>query len=199
MIRVLAVLFSTIGSAAMATVDAWPALYDVAGVAADDVLNVRAEPDAGAAIVGTLDPTATDVEVIRVNEAETWGLVNTGELSGWVSMAYMDRQPDQWAGRFPSITSCFGTEPFWDLDAEETRTILSFLGEPQVLSASIVPVQPSNRMDRFGFMAGAMTGIIIEEACNDGMSDREYGLSVELIALVNGRFSHLSGCCTIQP
>lgn len=73
-----ALLFSLIASAAAATFDAWPALYDVSGVASDDVLNIRAEPSADAPIIGTLAHDATNVEIIRDGE-NGWGLVNTDE------------------------------------------------------------------------------------------------------------------------
>lgn len=83
-----ALLFSLIASAAAATFDAWPALYDVSGVASDDVLNIRAEPSADAPIIGTLAHDATNVEIIRDGE-NGWGLVNTDEGTGWVSFAYL--------------------------------------------------------------------------------------------------------------
>ena len=197
--HLLAVLLLWVASAATATVDAWPALYDVSGVAADDVLNIRETPSASAPIVGALAPNARNVEVIRLNDAETWGLVNAGERSGWVSLAYMQRQPDQWAGRYPQITSCYGTEPFWGLAVEATRTTLSFFGEVAVDAPGMMRLQSSNRLDRFALRAGGITAILLEQSCNDGMSDREFGLSIELVAPVDGNTMQLSGCCTIQP
>lgn len=41
---------------------------DVTGVAADDVLNLRSEPRAGASLRGALSPTASGVEVERRTE-----------------------------------------------------------------------------------------------------------------------------------
>lgn len=44
-----------------------PAVYDVAGVAADDVLNVRAEPSAEAPVLRTLAPDAGGIEVVALS------------------------------------------------------------------------------------------------------------------------------------
>ncbi len=42
--------------------------YEVTGVAIDDVLNLREEPDAGAALVGALSPVASGIDVERATE-----------------------------------------------------------------------------------------------------------------------------------
>jgi uncharacterized protein YgiM (DUF1202 family) len=80
-VRLLAVLLCLWALPALATQEAWPALHDVSGVAADDVLNIREAPDASAAIIGKLKPDAENVEVIRPDDHHSWGLVNTGEGS----------------------------------------------------------------------------------------------------------------------
>ena len=97
MIRALLLLFLLAGPAA-ATQDQWPALFDVSGVAPDDVLNIRAAPSASAEIIGTLAPDAAGVEVVRPDSRHGWGLVNTGEGSGWASLAFLVRRPGQWLG-----------------------------------------------------------------------------------------------------
>ncbi len=193
-----AALICLFATSAIATVDAWPALYDVSGVAADDTLNVREAPNANARIVSTLPPNDSDIEVIRLNDAGTWGLINTGEVGGWVSMRYMSRHPNQFAGEFPAITSCHGTEPFWSLDLEGEKLTFSSLDgtdrvEPYRRYGS------ANRIDRFAINARGVTGMILQQSCNDGMSDRMYGLSIELLAPLYGETKLMSGCCTIQP
>jgi hypothetical protein len=120
-IRLAVLLWAALALPGAATQDGWPAIHDVTGVAADDVLNIRERPDASSPIVGQLAPDAT-VEVIRPNERLTWGLVNAGERTGWVSLRYLQRRPGQWDGAFPEIASCFGTEPFWSLRARATRS-----------------------------------------------------------------------------
>jgi len=188
-------LFAT---SAVATVDGWPALYDVVGVAANDTLNVRASPNANATVISILPANAANVEVIALNDAGTWGLVNVNEQSGWVSMRYMARHPNQYAGEFPAITSCFGTEPFWALAVSgDTLTFSSLDGADQVEQFS--RLRSANRIDRFAVQAPGVTGMIREQSCNDGMSDRAFGLSVELLAPLYGETALLSGCCTIRP
>ena len=56
-----------------------PALHDVTGVAADDVLNVRARPDASAPVLGALTPDATGVEVVA--DAIRSAVVSTGSTT----------------------------------------------------------------------------------------------------------------------
>src|SRR5690606_22565898 len=88
--------------------------FDVTGVAADDVLNIRERPSASAPIIGRLAPTATNVEV--VTERNGWMQVNTRERSGWVNGRYLMYRTDVWEeGRLPRTLSCLGTEPFWAL------------------------------------------------------------------------------------
>ncbi len=114
MIR-LVILLACLAGPAVATQDGWPALFDVSGVAADDTLNIRSEPGTGGVVIGTLEPDAEGIEVVRPNPRETWGLVNYGEATGWVSLSFLTRRPGQWLGHVPEVRSCFGTEPFWSL------------------------------------------------------------------------------------
>ena len=103
--RRLLVLIALCGAPAWATTDAWPALYDVVGVASDDVLNIRAEPSSGSEIIGTLSHDAEGIEVIRPDEGFEWGLVNVGERTGWISLTYAVPQPGQWYGQIPAVAA----------------------------------------------------------------------------------------------
>ena len=200
MIRLAAAL-ALLAAPAMATQDGWPALYDVAGVAADDVLNVRSAPSAGAEIVGTLPPDAAGVEVIRPNARETWGLVNTGEGSGWVSLSYMTRQPGQWDGAIPAIAQCFGTEPFWRLvrDGDTLRLDRPDAEGPQ-LSVAWQDGTPSHR-GRFALRASdgmsTVTATLATATCGDGMSDRAYGIETTVVTDGLGGHEVLWGCCSL--
>ncbi|MDF1726703.1 MAG: SH3 domain-containing protein [Sulfitobacter sp.] len=199
-----ALLLILLAPAAQATQDGWPALYDVTGVAQNDVLNIRAAPSASAPIVGSLRPTAQDVEVIGPNDALTWGQVNSDGRSGWVSLRYLSRQPGQWDGSIPAIRQCFGTEPFW-----------SFRGRPGASGTWSTPEEEEeitlnegtgslNHRGRFAFR-GTLGGDEIVLAarkaqCSDGMSDRLYGIAVDLLQLGNdGTGTLYSGCCSIAP
>ena len=198
MIRLLAVVLCLWSVAANAALETWPALYDVSGVASDDVLNVRAGPSASFEIIGSLAYNATNVEVVEVDEDRQWGLVNIGEQSGWVSLRFMDRQP-RWAGSFPEVTSCFGTEPFWSLTFDENGGKLDRLGYDLLSFPPVQRLSSTNRVDRFAFVSQPVLGTLREEQCSDGMSDRTYGLSIEVITGPAGNLEQLSGCCSIQP
>lgn len=176
-----------------------PALYDVSGVDVDDVLNIRSEPFGSADIIATLAPAAANVEVVAMNEAKTWGLVNFNERSGWASLSYLLRQPDQDEGAFPAITACYGTEPFWDIEFGDDTAVFSRLGEPTLSLIGLQKSRSANRVDRFSVTSQPLVGTIQTQLCQDGMSDRAFGLSIEVLTNPTGEIQHLSGCCTIQP
>ena len=180
---------------ALATQDAWPALFDVTGVAADDVLNIRAEPNAGAAILDTFAPDRTNIEVIRPNETEDWGMVNTGEGTGWVSLAFLDRQPGQWTYSFPAISACYGNEPFWSIRVTPEVTLST--PEEELSGTETARLSPLNNLTRFGLVADfagqPFQGVIQRQECSDGMSDRSFG--IEINAFYDDQM--WSGCCTL--
>ncbi|HGG04386.1 MAG TPA: SH3 domain-containing protein, partial [Aliiroseovarius sp.] len=108
-------LFFILGFNTAALAQNLPDAFFVTGVAADDVLNIRAEPSARSAIVGQLGPQAINVEVIAFSDNGKWGKVSTGEGNGWVAMRFLERSNHTPAGEVPRPMACFGTEPFWAL------------------------------------------------------------------------------------
>ncbi len=69
-----------------------PAALDVIGVAADDVLNVRAGPGTDAAVVTTLDPLATEVAATgraRLLPGSIWLEVEVGATTGWANGSFL--------------------------------------------------------------------------------------------------------------
>ncbi|MDQ2090371.1 SH3 domain-containing protein [Marimonas arenosa] len=179
----------------LARAQEFPALFDVTGVASNDVLNVRAEPNASAEKIGALAFDATDVEVIR--RAGGWGLVNSGERSGWVSMRFLAAQQggDYALSR---LLTCFGTEPFWNL--EITQGDLARFSAPNqgVAHYTVGLLQRSvNRTDRFVLLGGRLVAVISRTSCNDGMSDRNYGLAIDLLPDVETGAALYSGCCSL--
>ena len=199
MIRLALAFWVLIAAPAFATQDGWPALHDVTGVASDDVLNIRAPPYASSPVVGQLAPDAT-VEVIRPNDRQTWGLVNAGEGTGWVSLRYMQRRPGQWDGAFPEIAACFGTEPFWRL-RRDGEAITFSTPEHEASYAVTARSGSENRRDSFHMIAegadGSAVAILQTEACADGMSDRAFGISVQLLIGLGRDARQLSGCCSL--
>ena len=195
----LIALLAWLASPAAATQDAWPALFDVAGVASDDVLNVRSRPAASAPIVAELGPDAQGIEVIRPDAGHGWGLVNTGEGTGWVSLHYLARRPGQWSGAFPPLARCFGTEPFWTLDMGRGDAAAWLVPGGTVPGRITGRLGSLTRRDRHGLTATLRDGrdiaaVISWRACSDGMSDRAYGLGFDAIL---GGVLH-SGCCSLS-
>lgn len=180
--------------AAPLAADPVPALFDVTGVAADDVLNVRADPSAGSEVIGTLAPDAVGVEVVDLTFGGDWGRVNVNEISGWVSMRYMQQQPEADGVWMTPRFTCSGTEPFWSLTVEQgVGARFQIMGEAeQALPAGLL--RPgAGVIDRFALPLGHNLAILRQMQCHDGMSDRAYGLDVGL--MLNG--SLYAGCCTL--
>lgn len=204
MIRLMPFLVALSGSAAAAQ-DNWPALHDVTGVSADDVLNVRSAPSIGAEIVGTLQADAKDIEVVGADSENGWGMVNIGEATGWVSLAYMTPGSEAGAAGFPAIRACHGTEPFWSLslDGEGGASFTTPDADPQ--TGMVQSRWTSlNRPDRHGFSVRLgeteVIGLVARSACGDGMSDRAFGLTIDLLLDGDGADTrHLSGCCSLLP
>ncbi|MBD3665288.1 SH3 domain-containing protein [Sulfitobacter aestuariivivens] len=192
---------------ANATQDRWPALYNVSGVAADDVLNVRSEPNAGAPIVGTLAADTRDVELIRPNDRQTWALVNIGERSGWVSLAFLQRQPGQWYGAAPDTLWCAGTEPFWSFKVDAGKITYESQDTATQMGRIDATTQSHNHTGRHaivGIFERSGDGpyldslaLLANEVCGDGMSDREYGFALDLILGNMNGFVLQSGCCSL--
>ena len=181
-----------------------PTLFDVSGVAADDVLNIRAEPSAGADILGTLDPDATGIEVVALDHSGGWGRINLGESSGWVSMRFLNYRTDVWLeDALPETLRCGGTEPFWGVVPDGGGMVFSTPdGETRYDGAEVFATS-FFRNPRRVFAAsgdeGGLWGSIAPAACNDGMSDRVFGLDAMLILDDGGARRFYHGCCEIQP
>ncbi|TBN40460.1 peptide-binding protein [Paracoccus subflavus] len=176
-----------------------PTLFDVLGVASDDVLNIRAEPNASAPIVGTLAPDARGIEVVE--ERRNWGRINTGGGTGWVSMRYLSYRTDVWLpGELPPAFRCLGTEPFWDARREGNDLVLR---SPEDQEGDRRPVQAVLDTGVFRsparvVVAQGMTLFSHPQICSDGMSDRLFGLTATLVLLGDSP-RILTGCCLIGP
>ena len=192
--------FVLAGSAGFA--QTMPQLYDVQEVSVGDVLNIRAEPSASAELVGTLARDARNVEVVATNPEGTWGQVNTTESSGWVNLRYMAArgvQIDHF--NLPDGLFCFGTEPFWsaqniggalhyDTPDAPARDMDVWMAQDSGIAGDL------RRMVQFAGMGGPGMAFIYPASCNDGMSDRAYGLAISLMTSPDAPM--LSGCCTLS-
>ena len=183
---------------------AQPAYYRVTGVAADDTLNVRAEPRAGSADIGDLPPNATGIEVAGTDPSGKWGQIVWQEGNGWVAMRFL--APDvvqQVAGTaLPAGLMCAGTEPFWSIQISAGSANFSDLSGavyPMALQGARVAEGRADFPVQTGFTGADAAGnaLIAPAACSDGMSDRTYPWRIDLLLSAGGGGRYLVGCCSL--
>ena len=175
-----------------------PALYRVAGVAAGDVLNIRAEPSASAAILGSLPPGASGVEVVA--EQGAWGLVGMGEGAGWVKLSFLARQPGEDWFALTQPLRCLGTEPFWSLGVDPATRVAVYStpegGDAFTTLTTLWPGGAAGQGAAFALPDGFAT--LSGGQCCDGMSDRVFGIAISLYRMGEAP-TVLQGCCTLAP
>lgn len=187
-------------TATAAVAQDFPALHRVTGVSAGDVLNIRAEPSARAAILGSFARNAVGIEVIGLNEDRTWGLVRTGEGVGWSNMRYLAREhADPWHSGGHSL-SCLGTEPFWRFDFFLPGNRAEFVSPDTSWEVRTdAPNLPRTTLPQTLALpfSGAREGVAVlrNAVCSDGMSDALYGLEVQVY--FRGDAAGLNGCCML--
>lgn len=189
-------------TSAQADMKQFPALYDVTGVASDDVLNVRAGTGASHPIIEALSHNDRDIEIIRLSSNGKWGLIGYPGGNGWASMRYLKRQNGQTGSNVPRPLNCGGNEPFWGITFGPNST--EFL-EPGQMSQALgtlwqgIPdgMQPVAYGAKLAGAGGEINAVITRSECSDGMSERAYGF--EINALLSGTFGNrmLTGCCLL--
>ena len=199
MIRILIVLLMLMPGWVVA--QQLPALYDVSGVQQNDTLNVRSGPSTSFDVIAKLAPNDTGIEVVDTNADGDWGLIILDEGSGWVALRYLARQANQPDDGLPRYLNCAGTEPFWGffmgLDRKAKFTRL----DETVPFENVHAVQSSNRTDRHALFADGgevvITAMVGRDQCSDGMSDRIYGLGIDLLVTDQAEVTVFSGCCSV--
>lgn len=181
----------------------FPALYDVTGVAENDVLNLRQAPNSKAAILGTVPPDRKNLQVLELSDDGSWAHISMSETTGWANLHYLKAQPERPAGRLPAPLRCFGTEPFWGLHIP-TSDFAEFEQLPE-------PERPFDVTFQGGPVGGATSdvGAILQdsdgqaslvlrrEMCSDGMSDSGYGISIRLLIAGPADPAMYAGCCSL--
>lgn len=173
-----------------------PAIYSVTGVAANDVLNIRAAPDSAARIIGSFSPDATGIEVIA--ESDGWASVNSGEGLGYVAARFLRAEAGSPWYRLDRPISCFGTEPFWsfDIDGRQMTTSFASAGAADPVSRPVLGLWAGEAWAPTAAVKIAEGMAVLRPAsCSDGMSDRGYGIAIDLF--LNGGDHRISGCCTL--
>lgn len=182
-----------------AMAEEFPAAFSVSGVAANDVLNIRAEPSSPAPLLGHFAPDKLRVEVLETTSDGKWGLVGLPESNGWVSMRYLAPLPDA-SAPMPLPMVCLGTEPFWSLGLTGPETAL--WKTPEITEEITLISSAKAPLGYFATLTGSDRGeqvlIVTKEQCFDGMSDRRFGFSARLFQQTERENTLLSGCCTLQ-
>lgn len=178
----------------------FPALHRVNGVSAGDVLNIRAEPNARAPLVGSFARDAVGIEVIGLSEDRAWGLVRTGEGIGWSNMRFLAREhADSWTSGNHTL-DCHGAEPFWGLDmflpgnrAEFVSPDDSWEVRTDAPNLPRTTYPPTLALPFSGAREGF--AVVRNGICSNGMSDALYGLEVQVY--FRGDTFAYSGCCQL--
>ncbi|MEM9348617.1 MAG: hypothetical protein AAGA47_00015 [Pseudomonadota bacterium] len=206
--RLVAVFLLTLGGI-VAQAEPFPALYDVRGVADDDVLFIREAPSSAGAIIDRFRPEETGIEVVRAQG--NWARVRVGESMGWASLRFLVRQQGQGLSEVPPELFCGGTEPFWTLDIERDKGG-AYPGEflypgvfegPQRVHLEALRPAPNDLRQLGGFGVRGPSGDpftlgIKRQLCSDGMSDIEYGFTALVIARFGEAMQALGGCCSLR-
>ncbi|WP_264211842.1 COG3650 family protein [Leisingera thetidis] len=192
-----AALFWLLSTILPALAQDYPALFQVTGVAANDVLNIRSTPSASSPVIGAYSPDQSSIEVVAPDGSGTWGQVNTGETSGWVALRYLTREQAVSEHLRSAPFACFGTEPFWSLNVSPGGTAKFSTPESVGTLDTGELKTAAGRLDRYVLgLASGQAAVIRHETCSDGMSDRVYGLSADLLLQQDG-IELLSGCCSL--
>jgi uncharacterized membrane protein len=201
---ILSLFLVFFGHTVAAQVHDYPALYRVTGVAATDVLNVRAGPGVNHQIIGSFAPNQTHVEVVGTTEDRRWGRVIIGETSGWSSMRFLSRMGPDWSAGLPTPLYCHGTEPFWSYErlngGGNFNSVTMAAPEP---FAELWSGTASGRGPQaFGMVLDSgnsrMNVFIRRGICSDGMSDRDYGLIAHFLRSSSQGSELLEGCCSLS-
>jgi uncharacterized membrane protein len=194
-----------------AAAQSWPSLYRVVNVAGGDSLNIRAEPTASAEIIGVFAPDQTGIEVTGISPDGKWAQVNGDESSGWASLRFLAKELE--FGWPPPSLTCFGAEPFWSASIIHSRRGNSVVFQDMNAQAQEFEFprlkRSANTPGRYSEIAWPQQGgdasdylftsIFSAQSCSDGMSDRIYGISVDMLVPAHRDWQHYSGCCSILP
>jgi len=201
-IKILCLAVSLAVTPFVAVAQDLPGHYRVRDVAANDVLNIRDLPDAKAAIIGTIEPFAFNVEVLDITADGRWGRVSNIEGEGWAAMRYLEATPPA-PHTLPRPMTCFGTEPFWAVnmfpDGDEYATPDGTVPLNLVREAVSDAGYPGGYLMEFEEGPTLTRSLIItREMCNDGMSDFAFGLAVRMFTIAPDGNSLHQGCCSLD-
>jgi len=164
--------------------------YEVTGVSAGDVLNIRQAPRASAPKVGQYGPRDKGIRIYRRDG--NWALTGRSDPSepdGWVNTRYLKITTA--TARLELPVSCLGTEPFWNLAIQSNRRAIYTDPETTERRYRVSEFRRTGRDATMRLGNGGRVSIAADN-CSDGMSDNQYPYSVRVL-LPSG--VKLRGCC----
>ena len=189
-------------NASLAEWQLFPAFYDVTGVASNDTLNVRSGIGTKHPITHKLKHNQRYVEIIRLSDNGRWGLIGYPEGSGWASMRFLTRQPNQNGNDVPRPISCGGNEPFWGLSLDQNENVFSTPSSAPKSFSTIWQGIP-NGMLAISYGIKMVNGpeeinaIIRRTQCSDGMGEMEYGFEINALISNCSGYQMYHGCCSL--
>ena len=183
-------------SATLATVNDLPAHFYVKAVASDDTLNIRAESDASATILGDFGPYTINIEVLERSTDGKWGKVGLGETNGWVALRFLERSDHTRLNEIPRPISCFGTELIWTFNLTARGDEFISIDMPRI---GLEPTEMLAISNGFFIEFSETERLMVRRGqCLDGLSDRIYRWqSTALYMGLNGQ-EIAEGSCTLD-
>lgn len=176
-----------------------PGAFKVTGLQPGNHLNVRARPSAQAQDIGDLQ-IGDIVEVTAIATNVGWSQIVYQEWTAWVYGRYLEpvETPLMAGTDLPANMTCGGTEPFWSFNITNgTQAAFELMGQPSQNQTITYAGKSSNHILRQGLQTENWTAFIEKRTCSDGMSDRQMGISIELMSKGGTPIRHLSGCCSL--
>ncbi|WP_179957543.1 SH3 domain-containing protein [Exilibacterium tricleocarpae] len=173
----------------------------VANVAEDDALNLRAAARGQANVVYRIPYDGANL--LKITEQGDWTKVSYRGMQGWVYSKYVrTAQHQALSNNFGGELFCLGTEPHWNLKTRAHVAEFKKLSDKSEWVLNDIIRRGVNQtnlwMGSFTDTAGAATAIAAvfhrTENCSDGMSDENYPLS---ITVIDHQTQLLSGCCRV--
>lgn len=175
-----------------------PSLFKVSVLQTGDHLNVRSGPSATAKDIGDLQ-AGTLVEVTQMDTNVGWAQIVYGEWTAWVYARYLEQvETPLMAGTdLPANMTCGGTEPFWSFTvANGTQASFELMGQASQTEVITYSGKSVNHILRQGLQTQTWIAFLEKSQCSDGMSDRQMGISIELMSK-RADSKHYSGCCSV--
>lgn len=178
----------------------FPALYDVVDVAADDSLNIRANPSNKAPVIGTLEHNAAYVQIEALDPSGRWAQVSAGESGmGWVFARYLQAIPGATFPEWPEL-QCSGSEAPWSVGYSAKDGVLyrfGYNGESRHLpSGPMMSAAENTKTNVFMASDGKLhiSAALQKAQCWSTMVESFSG--IEAMVFVTGEQQHAYyGCC----